>query len=426
GGILEADLLVVGAGIFGLSTAYHYLRENPGKSVLIVDKMGDVGQGATAKSAAAFRANLFTSATNRLLAGTSVDFFLHVQEGEGYDLGIMKVGYLVLRSKDQFERIAEVARTLEKIGAVRIYRREELREKLEMNYEFPGDEEAELLNLKEIDYGIFGYKCGYMDADKLAYYYRDKIREMGGDFQFNTKVERVLVEPEVKLGIPREPRAWQKVKFPGVETNRGTLRAKNLVIAAGGWTHLLLDPLGIDCISKPKKRQIFTVRPRTDEQRALLYTPGFNEEGVLPFTILPTEHYIRADKRDGTLWLALSDEIRPFSTDDEPEESFYYDSIYPIVMKYFPQLEGARIDNMWGGLYMINSVDHNPVVFKRSNMVVATGDSGSGIMKGDAVGRIAAALVQDKRETELFGGEKIPSDKLEVIGRSLEPESFVF
>ncbi len=422
---MEADLLVVGAGIFGLSTAYHYLRENPGKSVLIVDRMGDVGQGATAKSAAAFRADLFTSATNRLLAGTSVDFFLHVQE-EGYDLGIMKVGYLVLRSRDQFERIAEVAVMLERAGAVRIYRREELKEKLQINYEFPGDEEAELLNIKEVDYGIFGYKCGYMDADKLAYYYRDRIREMGGDFQFNTKVERILVEPEIKLGIPREPRAWQKVKFSGLETNRGIMRAKNLVIAAGGWTHLLLDPIGIDCLSKPKKRQIFTVRPRTEEQRALLNTTGFNEEGVLPFTILPTEHYIRADKRDGTIWLALSDEMRPFSTDDEPEESFYYDNIYPIIVKYFPQLEGARIDNMWAGLYMINSVDHNPVVFRRSNMVVATGDSGSGIMKGDAIGRIAAALIQGRREAELFGGERIPADRLEVVGRSLEPESFVF
>ncbi len=423
---MEADLLVVGAGIFGLATAYHYLRENPGKSVLIVDRMGDVGQGATAKSAAAFRANLFTSQTNRLLAGTSVDFFLHVQEKEGYDLGIMKVGYLVLRSKEQFERVSEVAEILEKTGAVRIYRREELMERLEMNYDFSGDEEAELLNIMDVDYGIFGFKCGYMDADKLAYYYRDRIREMGGDFQFNTKVERVIVEPEVKLGIPREPRAWQKVKFSGVETNKGILKAKNLVLAAGGWSHLLLDPLGIDCISKPKKRQIFTLRPRTEEQRALLYNPNFNEEGVLPFTILPTEHYIRADKRDGTLWLAFSDEMRPYSTDDEPEESFYYDNIYPIVVKYFPQLEGARVDNMWAGLYMINSVDHNPVVFKRSNMVVATGDSGSGIMKGDAIGRIASALVQGKREAELFGGERIPTDRLEVVGRSLEPENFVF
>jgi len=211
-----------------------------------------------------------------------------------------------------------------------------------------------------------------------------------------------------------------------VETNKGVLKAKQLVIAAGGWTAQLLDPLGIDCISKPKKRQIFTIRPRTDEQKALLYTQGFNEEGILPFTILPTEHYIRADERDGTFWLCLSDEIRPFSTDEEPEENYYYDNIYPIIVKYFPQLEGARVDNMWAGLYMINSVDHNPVVFKRANMVVATGASGSGILKGDAIGRIAAALLFDEPYAELYGGEKIPSDKLEVVGRALEEEKFVF
>lgn len=423
---MEADVLVVGAGILGLATAYHVLKRDPNANVLIVDRMGDVGQGATAKSAAGFRAGLFTSSTNRLLSDTSVDFYLHVQKDEGYDLGMELVGYLILRSRDQFEEISEVAHLLEKKGTLRIYRRNELKEKLEMSYEFDGDEEAEVLGVKNVDYGLFGMKCGYIDADKLAYYYRDRIREMGGDFQFNTRVERILVEPEVKLGIPREPRAWQKVRFAGVETSKGDIRAKKLVIAAGGWTHLLLDPLGIDCISKPKKRQIFTFRPKTEAQRALLYTQGFNEEGVLPFTFLPTGHYIRADRRDGTFWFSFSDELRPFIPDEEPEENYYYDNIYPIMVKYFPQLEGARVDNMWAGLYMLNSVDHNPVVFRRSNMVVVTGDSGSGILKGDAIGRVAAALLLDEIYADLYGGERIPANKLEVVGRALETESFVF
>ncbi len=422
---MDYDVLVVGAGILGLATAYHVLEKDPKARVLIVDKMGDVGQGATAKSAACFRAGLFTSHTNRLLSYTSVSFYIDIQK-EGTDLGIKQVGYLILRSEDQFKEIADVSQQLEREGMLKIYKKDELKKLLKMNFEFDGDEEAEILGVKNVDYGLFGYKCGYMDADKLAFYYRDEIKSRGGEFLFNTTVKKILVEPEERLGIPREPRAWQKVKFSGVETNKGVLKAKQLVIAAGGWTAQLLDPLGIDCISKPKKRQIFTIRPRTDEQKALLYTQGFNEEGILPFTILPTEHYIRADERDGTFWLCLSDEIRPFSTDEEPEENYYYDNIYPIIVKYFPQLEGARVDNMWAGLYMINSVDHNPVVFKRANMVVATGASGSGILKGDAIGRIAAALLFDEPYAELYGGEKIPSDKLEVVGRALEEEKFVF
>ncbi|MCD6348387.1 MAG: FAD-binding oxidoreductase [Candidatus Korarchaeota archaeon] len=423
---MDADVLVVGAGILGLATAYHILEKNPNTNILIVDRMGDVGQGATAKSAAGFRAGLFTSSVNRLLSDTSVDFYLHVQKEEGHDLGMELVGYLILRSKEQFEEIADVAHALEKKGTLRIYSKDELKKLIDMNFDFDGDEEAEILGVKNIDYGLFGAKCGYIDADKLAFYYRDRIREKGGNFQFNTKVEKLIVEPEMKLGIPREPRAWQKVRFTGVETNKGTITAKHLVVAAGGWTHELLDPLGIDCISKPKKRQIFTFRPRTEAQKALLNTKGFNEEGILPFTFLPTGHYIRADRRDGTFWFGFSDEIRPFSTDEEPEESHYYDNIYPIVVKYFPQLEGARVDNMWAGLYMINSVDHNPVVFKRANMVVVTGASGSGILKGDAIGRIAAALVYNETHADLFGGEKIPTNTLEVEGRALETESFVF
>jgi len=143
-------------------------------------------------------------------------------------------------------------------------------------------------------------------------------------------------------------------------------------------------------------------------------------------TFLPTGHYFRVDRRDGTFWMGFSDYYRPFSTDENPEENYYYDNIYPIIVKYFPQFEDVRIDNMWAGLYAINYVDENPVVFKRSNMVVATGGSGSGILKGDAVGRIAAALLLGKEYAELYGGYKIPSNKLEVRGRRLEPERFVF
>ncbi len=421
---MDYDVLVVGAGIFGLATAYHVMEANPRLKIALVDMRGDVGQGATAKSAGGFR-NLFTSETNRMLADSSISFYLSIQEG-GRDLGMELVGYLILRSKEQFEEIKGAALQMEKEGKLRIYRKEELKKMIDMNFDFDGDEEAEILGVKNVDYGLFGPKCGHIDADKLAYFYRDELKAGGAEFIFNTRVEGIIVEPEVKLGIPREPRAWQQVRFAGVKTNKGEIRADRLVIAAGGWTQDLLNPLGIECLARPKKRQIFTIRPRTEEQKALFYTQGFNEYGVLPMTFLPTGHYFRVDRRDGTFWMGFSDYYRPFSTDENPEENYYYDNIYPIIVKYFPQFEDVRIDNMWAGLYAINYVDENPVVFKRSNMVVATGGSGSGILKGDAVGRIAAALLLGKEYAELYGGYKIPSNKLEVRGRRLEPERFVF
>jgi glycine/D-amino acid oxidase-like deaminating enzyme len=70
----DYDVVVVGAGILGLATAYHLKNRNPGLNVLVVDKMGAAGQGSTAKSAAAFRC-LFASRTNFALADSSAEFY---------------------------------------------------------------------------------------------------------------------------------------------------------------------------------------------------------------------------------------------------------------------------------------------------------------------------------------------------------------
>ena len=58
------DVLVVGAGIIGLSSAYHLKQNHPELSVLIIDRAPAAGQGDTAKSNAAVR-DTFTSYLNR-------------------------------------------------------------------------------------------------------------------------------------------------------------------------------------------------------------------------------------------------------------------------------------------------------------------------------------------------------------------------
>ncbi|MDH5390463.1 MAG: FAD-binding oxidoreductase [Candidatus Bathyarchaeota archaeon] len=57
------DIIVVGAGIIGMSSAYH-LQKNPDKKILVIDKEPGAGQGNTAKAAGMFR-NTFSSMRTR-------------------------------------------------------------------------------------------------------------------------------------------------------------------------------------------------------------------------------------------------------------------------------------------------------------------------------------------------------------------------
>ena len=58
-------------------------------------------------------------------------------------------------------------------------------------------------------------------------------------------------------------------------------------------------------------------------------------------------------------------------------------------------------------------------------MLIASGLSGSGIIKADAVGRIAAALYEEKEWATLYGGRKIKVSRLGLRERDVGIESFV-
>ncbi|MCE7737826.1 MAG: FAD-dependent oxidoreductase [Candidatus Heimdallarchaeota archaeon] len=48
------DVVVIGAGLFGIATAYHIKKENENLAVLVIDKAAQVGAGNTAKPAALY------------------------------------------------------------------------------------------------------------------------------------------------------------------------------------------------------------------------------------------------------------------------------------------------------------------------------------------------------------------------------------
>jgi FAD-dependent oxidoreductase domain-containing protein 1 len=425
----EFDVIVVGAGIVGLASAYHILSQDPGCRVVVVEKSTSAGQGDTAKTVAGIR-NTFTSEVNRLLSETSIDFYKHVQEELKFDLRLDFVGYLWLLTAELAAQVEPLVHRMKKDGvALRVWQPDQLSKMLPQSRLTidSDDQEAKIMGLSSIAMGLQGLKCGTLAAEKLVEFYEREIRKLGGSMQYGERVNSFILEPRHKLGLPHEPLVWQDARVEGVVTNRGEIRAEQTVLAAGSWSTDLLNNLGIDSHVRTKKRQVFALKG-TDVSN-LLFSKGFNKQGVLPMTLIPPRLiYLKPNRSEATFWVGVSDYVgRPFTFDDEPtaEDDFYTYNIYPIMSHYFPHFENVRPFSKWAGYYDLNTIDGNPYIFEDSGLIVADGTSGSGMMKADAIGRIVAAALAKKDIATLYGGRHFRVGKLGIETRQVEREEFV-
>lgn len=430
------DVIIVGAGCLGVATAYYMQKNSPDKKILLVERTLAAGQANTAMSAAAVR-NMFASSTNQLLTDTSIKYFEHVQNEIGHDLFFEKTGYLWLLGEDQFNH-ASVKVWMERMKksgiSHKVYNKQELKEMIPgLNVDFAGDDEAELMNLHEVSYGLFGADCGVLDPTRLVDYYFEEFTKISHvKPRFGVEVEKLILEADPKLDLPGEPYVWQKKKVNGVVTDKGTIRADVVVLATGTWTNELLDPIGMDSLTKCKKRQLFVIHEEDKEDlQSLLDAKGFNELDSIPFTILPSAGvYFRPQLQERGFWIGCGDKVgreyKYVQTDEDmvPESAYYENNMYPVLSKYFPAFVGARPVNSWAGGYNY-SPDRIPFVYLECGVLVVNGASGSGIMKADAMGRIADALYRGESEAELFGGKKIPSTTLSIKDRDVEVESVI-
>jgi FAD-dependent oxidoreductase domain-containing protein 1 len=424
---VECDVLVVGGGILGFSSAYHMKRSRPEDRIVLIDRLGGPGQGNSAKSEGAFR-NVFTSKTNYLLADSTIDAFNHLQNDLGYDLKLDHIGYLWLFSDEQHRRLRPVLDSMVRLGVELRFFDEGLASMIPgLVTDFTGDEEAEILGLEPVDVAMNGVKCGSIDADSLVRCYERMFLEAGGEVVYGAEAERLILEPEEELGIPGEPFVWQDATIKGAETSKGEVRAGTTVVATGVWAERLLDPIGVDAMMRPKKRHIFVFKdPRL---RGLFEVKGLNDCGALPLTVLPKSGvYLKAEVSEGSIWVGCADNLgRRFGLEDDPqpEESYYTEGIYHVLVEYFPCFKDIRPVNMWAGQYAINGFDGIPVVAPTPGMIYVGAASGSGIMKCDALGRIVAAQYVGEEEAELYGGRRFRVADLGVRSRRVEREEFI-
>ena len=137
--------------------------------------------------------------------------------------------------------------------------------------------------------------------------------------------------------------------------------------------------------------------------------------------------YIKPVLKNKTIIVGCADDLgQPYQFNDFNANPEYFNkAIKPVLTHYFPSLINYKLHLKWAGYYAYHWPDKNPVIENVSNITWVSGTSGSGIMKADSIGRIAAGKLLKNEYADLFDNTKFKVDDLSLYNRNVDLEKFI-
>jgi len=352
-----AEIVIIGGGIMGLSTAYHLAKRGCRDVVLLERDL--LAQASTGLSLGGFRQQ-FSVPANIRLSQESVRIFENFQGEFETDINFRQVGYLFLvqQEKTWEEFLAGVKRQKKYHVPVEVCTPQDIK------HRWP------YLEVSDVIGATFGPEDGYADPYLTAMGFARAARRLGVRIEEKTEV----VDLEVDKG-----------RIQGVKTARGSLSTRVVINVAGAWGGQVAKMAGVLLPVKPFRRQVFMTQ-------AFEAIPK-----PVPMIIdMDVSFYLRGEG-PGIL-MGLSDPEEPSSFNVHVDWNFM-ERVIEAAVHRVPQIETAKILRGWAGLYAITP-DQNPIIGpipKVEGFYVAVGFSGHGFQQGPAVGRLLSELVLDGR-----------------------------
>ena len=220
----HSKYLVIGAGIHGLSTAYHLALElkaagkGSGADILIVDKHG-VAAGASGIACGVVRNNYFQPAMRQLMAHS-----VGVWESDPEAYSYHSVGYMQISPEVMHEDVASIARSQKEIG---------------YPSEFIEGEADSMRYMKR----LFG--------DWQAQGITSVLHEKKGGYANNQKSMCGLAEKAKGEGVRILPGVtvtgfqYSGGAVSAVETDKGVIKTDYVVVGAGPWVKSIWEMLDL-------------------------------------------------------------------------------------------------------------------------------------------------------------------------------------
>ncbi len=350
---LTSDIVVIGAGIAGLSVAAELAAF---RKVVVLERESQPGYHSTGRSAALFF-ETYGSDLIRALTRASRPFYEAPPQGFSPNRLLETCGALFIARADQLVSLERFAAEDDVKRTGKIVSRDDM---------------FALCPVLRQDYvaaGLLDPAPGAIDVASLLEGYRRRLRERGG----------TLITDASVTGISFDQGRWQ------IATSTGEFDAAILVDAAGAWADVVAKLAGIEPVGlEPRRRTVVLVR-----------TDGVETLSTRALVIdVDEQFYFRAES--GSILVTPCDETPSPPCDAQPEEL----DVAVAIDKFMAAttLKVSSVRSKWAGLRSFVA-DRNPVVgYDPANhqFFWLAAQGGYGIQTAPAMAELAAALVLNR------------------------------
>lgn len=348
-----ADVVVIGGGIMGASTAYHLAKAGC-KKVVLLEAAEMFGLGSTGLNAGGVR-HQFSSRVNIELSKLSFAMMERFDNEMGQQIGLRRCGYLFLMDKE-----ADLARARADVA---------LQRSLGVPSKVVSVDDilrlAPEVNLEGIIGGTWCDRDGLVDPHGLVQGYIANARRLGVSMHTQAFVRQIQ-----RVGALRR-----------ITAGDVSVEALTVVIAAGPWSAEVGKLAGVALPIQPIRRQIAVTGPLPDLRTNF------------PFVIDFTQALYFHREGPGILTGMSNRSEKPGV--ETNVDIFWRDHHLERAMRRLPLLERAELAAEWAGLYEVTP-DDQPILGKLDDgLYVCAGFSGHGLMHGPAAGLLMAEEILD-------------------------------
>jgi sarcosine oxidase subunit beta len=346
------DVVIIGAGVIGCSTAYHLAQIGITDVALV--EMDQVGSGSSGKSASMLSLQYCEDELTIQMTKYSYDKYMEFEGEMGVPIDFKKIGWISIASEKGKEPLLRNARLLNSHGiTIDILQRDEIKKR------YPE------INTEDLVLGTWGPDDGLIDPHMIMWGYVKKAQEMGATLDQGVKATGI----QVRHG-----------KVEGIRTDKGFISSRTVVNAGGPWAKEIGRWVDVEIPIKNLARTIVVTGPLAD----IPDNRPFLDDMTL-------EWYCRPEL--GSLLMGMG--AKPVERPEVKTDTEMVHEIIDVAVRRIPVLEKASMQTAWTGIRPITP-DNHPILGPVSSvdgLILNCGWGGRGIIQAPMAGRLVAETI---------------------------------